>query len=111
MKNSARDLQLALDAEEAHMRAFFGLDENSKPIKGKKKRGEKVAVRQQMEVALRCYNTHGDEITFWHYEKSVSGLLAECEARKRARGYGLDVLFTESVELKEYPVVLGSRRR
>lgn len=98
---TAAELKAVFSAEEAAMRRALGLDAASTPLPPKRPR-HRPDVRQQVEVALRVVRKDNEVITFHHTEKTISLTQALCNANKKARKYGLRVLWTESAEIKEY---------
>ena len=62
----------------------------------------KQAVKRQLEVLLQVLRPDGIEVPFYHCDSGISELVAELNAARKARGYGLQVLGTLSITTKEY---------
>lgn len=62
----------------------------------------KQAVKRQLEVLLQVLRPDGIEVPFYHCDTGISELVAELNAARKARGYGLQVLSTISITTQEY---------
>lgn len=63
-------------------------------------------IKRQLEVLLQVRRPDGTEIPFYHCDTGISGCLAEMNAARKARSYGLQVVSTISITTKEYTCTL-----
>lgn len=126
--SEASKSQLDMAELEREMRAQLGLDvptvaakpipvaPKRTPIRDKRKpviaapapvarpveKPEKQMIKTQLEVLLQVARPDGTEVPFYHCDTGFNKLLAEINASKKARGYGLKVLKVLSITTKEY---------
>lgn len=62
----------------------------------------KQVVKHRLEVILQVARADGSEIPFYHCDTGISKFVAEMNAARKARGYGLTVLSTISVTPVEF---------
>ena len=124
----AAKTRIDLDELEREMRKQLGLDDvpvaanptplapKRTPIRDKRKpviaapapvvrpveKSEKQLIKTQLEVLLQVARPDGTEVPFYHCDTGFNTLLAEINASKKARGYGLKVLKVLSITTKEY---------
>lgn len=68
----------------------------------KTEKTEKQLIKTQLEVLLQVARPDGTQVPFYHCDTGFNKLLAEINASKKARGYGLKVLKVLSITTKEY---------
>lgn len=62
----------------------------------------KQLIKRQLEVLLQVLRPDGIQVPFYYCDPGISEFVAEINAAKKARGYGLQVLGTLSITTKEY---------
>jgi len=62
----------------------------------------KQAIKLQLEVLLQVRRTDGIEVPFYYCDPGINHFVAEMNAARKARGYGLQVLSTISITTQEY---------
>lgn len=62
----------------------------------------KQFIKRQLEVLLQVLRPDGIEVPFYYCDPGISEFVAELNASRKARGYGLQVLGTISITTKEY---------
>ena len=71
------------------------------PVKAAEK-PVKQAIKRQLEVLLQVRRTDGIEVPFYYCDPGINHFVAEMNAARKARGYGLQVLSTISITTQEY---------
>lgn len=99
----ASETAARLKALEKEMRSAFGVAEPAPAVEPPKPKPTPITrlVKRNIEVILSVQRADGTRIPFYHLDDCTSTLEAEINAAKKARKFGLTVLCTIDVAVKE----------